>query len=88
MTQINGSTILPVKLPTCGTCQFGKTVQLGIAECWGLPPTPVVLGGKPNMAGQIEMHVELMRPRQDARTAGCALWREKDLVSQVVGGQA
>lgn len=70
-------TILMVKLPTCGNCHFTKAVSLGVVECWGLPPTPVVMGGKPNLAGQVELQIELLRPQMSTQSPACALHRMK-----------
>lgn len=62
---------------TCGNCEFGANVQIGVVECFGVPPTPVLMGARQNLAGQQEANIQLLRPRLDATTAACALHRMK-----------
>lgn len=69
--------LIQPRLETCGTCRYGKPIQIGVTECWGAPPTPAIIGGKPNVAGQVEMTIELLRPRIASNTSRCALWAEK-----------
>lgn len=85
---LTGELIHQVRAETCGNCRYAKPIQLGTIECWGLPGTPVVLGGKPNIAGQVEIQIEIMRPRCPTAQARCALWAEKDLASSIAEGRA
>lgn len=83
-------TLIRPRLPTCGDCRFGKTINIGLTECWGLPPTPVVIGVGRNLAGQGEAQIELLRPRLAATTAGCALHEPKtadSLGSEIMMGK-
>lgn len=68
---------------TCGNCRYGHTVQLGMTECHGVPPTPVVLGFGQNLAGQTGAQIELLRARLPSDEAACALHKPKAPVIQL-----
>lgn len=58
----------------CATCKHGVRVDLKLLECYGLPPTPVVIGGKPDALGRMSLQVELMRPRLAITERACSLY--------------
>lgn len=72
--------IRPPTPDTCGNCRFGEpvrdgalgTVQIGVLECHGAPPTPTVVGMGPTGPA-----VALMRPRLEAKEPACSLWKPK-----------
>lgn len=84
-----GLVMEPPEAETCGNCHYGKLFpqRLGIVECWGAPPVPTVIGGRPGLAGQVEMTVELLRPQIDSRCSGCALWRAKSKLAGPMAGR-
>lgn len=63
---------------TCGNCHFGHPFREGLqivpnaVECYGVPPTPVIMGQGPQGAA-----VGLMRPRLNKAEQPCAVWRSK-----------
>lgn len=61
---------------TCGSCRFARFEDMGLIECRGVPPTPVVLGMGQNLAGKQGANVQLLRARLPATEAACALYRE------------
>ena len=80
----NGSKLVARPGPdaeVCGRCRFSHVIpeNIEVIECHGVPPTPVVIGGKPNIAGQVQLGVELLRARLPWAEAGCALWKVKAL---------
>jgi hypothetical protein len=72
--------IIPRALSTCGNCRYGAIIpeQLGVVECNGVPPTPVMVAVGQNLAGQQQMSIQLFRARLDMRQASCALWAAKE----------
>lgn len=64
----------------CGNCTYSDPIKGPIAhpsvECFGVPPTPVVIGMKQGLGGP-EAAIELLRPRLQANARACALWVQK-----------
>lgn len=66
----------PIDQPkTCGSCKFGKRVDITQVECRGVPPTPVVAGQQRNALGQVNMAIQLLRPVLPAQEQACALYQ-------------
>lgn len=57
----------------CGTCKFAKRIDLQTLECFGVPPTPVMIGGKPGLGG-VQIQFQMVRPRVSPNERGCAHW--------------
>lgn len=64
--------IIPPTPNSCGNCKFGVRIELGVVECHGLPPTPVVMGQGPG-----GIATGLLRARLPGNEPGCALWTSK-----------
>lgn len=79
--------LIQPKVENCGNCRYSRLITIGQSECWGVPGTPVVLGGKPNIAGQVEMQIEVLQPRVPSNRARCALWEERPAVDLNVVAQ-
>lgn len=62
---------------TCGNCFFGKPNVNDMKQviCFGVPPTPCITGGRPLPNGQVQFHVETLRPMLKRTEPACALWR-------------
>ena len=58
--------------PTCGACAHKVWVSDEVIECWGVPPTPCIVGQGANLAGQRGFKAELLRPRISPATPCCA----------------
>lgn len=85
-----GETIIrPSVVPTCGNCNYGHPFREGLAtvagasECFGVPPTPVIMGQGPGGAA-----IGLMRPRVANTERACALWKLKLAVIDQTAGAA
>lgn len=63
----------------CGTCQHTALVPNNVAmiECYGAPPTPVVLGGQPDALGRMQLNIDVLRPLLNRNTRACAIWKPK-----------
>lgn len=67
---------------TCDNCKFAEplldaTGIVGARECFGVPPTPVLVAARPDRFGRPEMQFELMRPRLPPGTRACSLHQVK-----------
>lgn len=60
--------------PQCGACAHKVWVSDQIIDCWGVPPTPCIVGLGTNLAGQQGIKAELLRPRIPASTPCCSLF--------------
>lgn len=73
---------------TCGSCKFGKRVDITQVECHGVPPTPVVAGQQRGPLGQVSMAIQLLRPVMPAMDDGCALYQFKAQVIDLAAARA
>lgn len=67
-------------IESCGTCRFGvmsDPADLMARECFGAPPTPILVGGQPVPGGRVQYQIELMRPKLPATTRACSLHKRK-----------
>ena len=57
----------------CGTCRFWqKPDNRNLADCFGMPPTPFVLGGQQDALGRPVLNVEIISPRVHRDRAACS----------------
>lgn len=63
-----------VTIKRCGQCKHLVRTDLKLGDCYGSPPTPVVLGGKPDALGRMALQVELLRPRVAVTERACSLY--------------
>ncbi len=75
--QANQPEQLPADFKTCDTCKWGEPEKDGSIACFGVPPTPVLIGAKPDNFGRVQMAVELLRPKLKKGTRACRLHESK-----------
>lgn len=66
----------------CSTCAYSELnpQDMNLVNCWGSPPIPIVLGGQ-QMAGQVQLNVQVLRPVAVPRHGrGCALHKKKTMI--------
>ncbi len=74
----SSSVIRPPVTEVCGNCHFGRDFRDGLRlvpnmrECFGSPPTPIVVGMSPQGPA-----IAMTRVRLKIEEPGCALWRLK-----------
>lgn len=68
------ASIVSLPLKRCGNCLHAHRLDLKSIQCWGVPPTPIVVGGRPDALGRLQMQVELMRPQLQATEKACGQW--------------
>ena len=64
----------PAQAKRCGNCEHAKRLDLQFIQCFGVPPTPVVIGGTQGVFGKVELNIEVMRPRLSVNEKPCGLW--------------
>jgi hypothetical protein len=60
-------------IKTCGTCEHGVYLDREHVECYGGPPTPILVAAGKDPLGRPVMQCELIRPRIAAKARGCSL---------------
>lgn len=65
---------------SCGTCKFGHRMNLETCECRGLPPTPVIAGASPDLAGRMQANVQLLYAVLPVKTPACALYKYRPML--------
>lgn len=71
--------IVSITFPKCGTCQYAQPVNKhsGLADCYGMPPTPMILGATQGPLGpQIQM--EVFSPKVKEDRPACSLYHKKE----------
>lgn len=65
--------IVSITFPKCGTCRFAQApFKNGMADCFGMPPVPMILGVTPGPIGpQIQM--EVFSPKVREGRPACSL---------------
>lgn len=63
----------------CGTCVYGCLVDTQHVDCYGNPPTVVLMQGPPTplSAGQPTVMAQKLRPKMGKDEQGCHLWEAK-----------
>lgn len=64
-------------LRTCGGCDHALFIDAKNIECYGAPPTPVLIGAGKDMVGRAQLQCELLRPRLKKEARACGLWRAR-----------
>lgn len=67
--------IVQITIPKCGTCRFfGAEVDKNrMAFCYGVPPTPMLLGATPDALGRPQLHLEAITPKVKDDRPACHL---------------
>lgn len=73
--------IPPKKHPTCGECEHTgfNPHHVDLVECFGAPPTPVVLGHQQGLRGP-EPFIQPCRPMLPRGTRACSLFERANAV--------
>ena len=70
--------IINVTFPTCGTCRYAQGFKPDkMAECFGRPPVPLVLGSGKDAIGRPVLQIEAMVPRVKEDRPACGLYERK-----------
>jgi hypothetical protein len=69
--------IVSITLPKCGTCRFAGNFINGMADCYGMPPVPMMLGASQDALGRPQMHIEAVLPKVKQERPACALYDRK-----------
>lgn len=75
--------IAPAKRPAvralkqCATCDHAVFIDGENIECYGVPPTPVLMGGGKDLAGRPTLACELLRPRLKATARACGMHKPR-----------
>lgn len=70
--------IKPVVLPKCSTCVYAQEFKPdGSAECFGHPPTPMIIGAGQDPLGRPSIQLETFVPRVKRDRPACALYQRK-----------
>jgi hypothetical protein len=66
---------------TCGSCQFAQILPGDgkMVMCGGVPPTPVPMGVRQNLAMKNEIVCQMMRPQMSMSERGCALYKPREI---------
>jgi hypothetical protein len=71
--------ILNVTFPKCGTCFYRqKPDPRDMGDCFGNPPTVIMLGMSQDALGRPAVQMETFVPKVKADRPACALYRRKD----------
>ena len=70
--------IINVTFPKCGTCRYAQEFKGGMADCYGNPPMPLVLGATQDALGRPSLQIEVMVPKVKNDRPACHLHRSKD----------
>jgi hypothetical protein len=69
--------ILPITLPTCGTCAFAQKFTQGAADCFGMPPSVHMIGAGRDALNRPAIQLETFVPRVAADRPACSLHRPR-----------
>lgn len=70
--------IVSITFPKCGTCRFAQApFKAGMADCYGNPPLPMVLGTSQDALGRAQMHIEAMVPKVKDDRPACSLHQQR-----------
>lgn len=65
--------IIAVTFHKCGTCVFAQTFKNSMADCYGNPPSVMVLGTSNDALGRPQMHIEALVPKVKDDRPACHL---------------
>lgn len=69
--------VVQITFPKCGTCRFAQAFKNGMADCYGNPPSVLVLGTSQDVLGRQQMHIEAMVPKVKEDRPACHLYEVK-----------
>lgn len=69
--------IVAVTFPKCGTCRYAQTFKGGLAECYGNPPTIMMLGTSQDALGRPQLHMEAMVPKVKEDRPACHVYEAR-----------
>lgn len=70
--------IVNVILSKCGTCQYAQKFDASKnADCYGNPPTVILLGATQDVLGRPGLRIDTFVPRVHKDRPACALYRIK-----------
>jgi hypothetical protein len=71
--------VVNVTFPKCGTCQYAQQFDnKGSADCYGNPPTVIMIGATKDVLGRAAMQLETFVPRVHKDRAACALHKPRE----------
>lgn len=71
--------IINITFPKCGTCFYAqKFDNKDAADCFGLPPTVLLLGQTRDAIGRPAMQLETFVPRVQSDRRACSLHKPKE----------
>jgi|HubBroStandDraft_6_1064221.scaffolds.fasta_scaffold564089_2 hypothetical protein len=71
--------IITVTFAKCGTCIYAQKFDAkDAADCFGYPPTVILLGATKDVLGRPGVQLETFVPRVQKDRAGCSLHKRKD----------
>ncbi len=80
--------IVSVTFPKCGSCVYAqKFDSKDQADCFGNPPTVILLGATKDVLGRPGIQLETFVPRVHKDRPACSLHKRKDDF-QTVGGMS
>lgn len=70
--------IVNVTFPKCGTCVYWQTPDArGMAECFGMPPTVMMIGASQDALGRPAIQMEVFSPKTQRVRNACSLYKPK-----------
>ena len=70
--------IVSITFPKCGTCLYAQAFKAGLADCFGEPPTPLVIGTSQDALGRPQFRIESMVAKVKDDRPACALYKRKE----------
>ena len=70
--------LITVTFPKCGTCRFAQVpFKNNMADCYGRPPTPMLLGTSQDALGRPVLQMEVFSPKVKDDRPACALYEKR-----------
>lgn len=70
--------IISITFPKCGTCRFAQKFDArGMADCFGVPPIPMMIGGGQDALGRPAIQMEVFSPKVKEDRPACSLYKAK-----------
>ncbi len=70
--------IVSITFPKCGTCRFAQApFKAGMADCYGNPPVPLVLGAGQDALGRTALRIEAMVPKVKEDRSACHVYERR-----------
>ena len=70
--------IVTVTFPKCGTCIYAQPAQSNMHDCYGNPPTVILVGAGKDVLGRPGLQLETFVPKVRGDRAACSLHKPKD----------